>query len=162
MVHVIHFGDGATSSNGFHSGLNFAAVWNVPAVFVCTDNGWAISVPSSSQTASESYAVKGEAYGVPGVTVDGNDVLACRARPWRRPSTGSRRRGPRLVVLRTYRMLGHSSSDDPTKYRSDDEVESWARRDPIERYHAYLSSVASSRTASASRWRRNCSPRSTP
>ena len=138
-VHVIHFGDGATSSNGFHSALNFAGVWKVPAVFVCTDNGWAISVPSSSQTASESYAVKGEAYGVPGVTVDGNDVLACRAAMAEAVEAARAGEGPRLVVLRTYRMLGHSSSDDPTKYRSDEEVESWARRDPIERYHAYLS-----------------------
>ena len=127
-VHVIHFGDGATSSNGFHSGLNFAAVWKVPAVFVCTDNGWAISVPSSSQTASESYAVNGKAYGVPGVTVDGNDVLACRAAMAEAIDAARAGEGPRLVVLRTYRMLGHSSSDDPTKYRSDEEVESGAAR----------------------------------
>src|SRR5262245_59896989 len=80
-VHAIYFGDGATSSNGFHSGLNFAGVWKVPAVFTCNDNGWAISVASSKQTAAESYADKGEAYGVPGVEVDGNDALAC----WREP-----------------------------------------------------------------------------
>src|SRR5687768_3136689 len=75
-VHSIHFGDGATSSSGFHSGLNMAAVWKVPAVFVCLDNGWAISVPSSAQTAAESFADKALSYGMPGETVDGNDVLA--------------------------------------------------------------------------------------
>ena len=137
-VHAIHFGDGATSSNGFHSGLNFAAVWKVPAVFVCTDNGWAISVASSEQTASESFAVKADAYGMPGVTVDGNDVLACSAAVGEAVERARAGDGPSLVVLKTYRMLGHSSSDDPTKYRDDDEVESWARRDPVERFESFL------------------------
>src|SRR5262245_35059363 len=75
-VHAIYFGDGATSSNGFHSGLNFAAVWKVPCVFVCVDNGWAISVPNTAQTAARSLAAKAEAYGLEGVEVDGNDALA--------------------------------------------------------------------------------------
>lgn len=137
-VHSICFGDGATSSNGFHSGLNLAAVWQVPCVFVCVDNGWAISVASSAQTAAESYAAKGAAYGVPGVEVDGNDVLAC----WRAARDAVERArsggGPTLLVVESYRMLGHSSSDDPTKYRSDAEVASWAARDPIERYERFL------------------------
>ncbi len=138
VVHSIHFGDGATSANGFHSGLNFAGVWKVPCVFVCLDNGWAISVPSSQQTAASSFAAKSTAYGLPGVDVDGNDVLACyraaKAAVDRARSGG----GPTLVVLRTYRMLGHSSSDDPSKYRSAEEVASWAARDPIERYERFL------------------------
>ncbi|MEM8709432.1 MAG: thiamine pyrophosphate-dependent dehydrogenase E1 component subunit alpha [Planctomycetota bacterium] len=137
-VHAIHFGDGATSSGGFHSGMNFAGVWKVPAVFICTDNGWAISVPSSQQTAAESFAAKAEAYGMPGVQVDGNDVLACSAavdEAVRRARAGD---GPTLIVLKTYRMLGHSSSDDPTKYREDEEVESWAQRDPIARFERFL------------------------
>ena len=75
-VHAIFFGDGASSSSGFHAGMNFAGVWKVPAVFCLVDNGWAISVPSSAQTAAKSYATKGVAYGVPAVEVDGNDVLA--------------------------------------------------------------------------------------
>jgi len=137
-VHAIHFGDGATSSNGFHSGMNFAAVWKVPAVFVCTDNGWAISVASSAQTAAESFAAKAVAYGMPGETVDGNDVLACRAAVGEAVERARAGDGPSLVVLRTYRMLGHSSSDDPTKYRDDAEVAEWAERDPIERYVRYL------------------------
>lgn len=137
-VHAIHFGDGATSSNGFHSGLNFAAVWKVPAVFICTDNGWAISVASSEQTAAESFAIKAKAYGMPGVTVDGNDVLACHEAVSEAVDRARDGDGPTLVVLKTYRMLGHSSSDDPTKYRSDEEVESWARRDPVARYENFL------------------------
>ena len=137
-VHAIHFGDGATSSNGFHSGLNFAAVWQVPAVFVCTDNGWAISVASSRQTAADSFAAKGVAYGMPGVTVDGNDVLACREAVGSAVDRARAGEGPSLVVLETYRMLGHSSSDDPTKYRDEKEVESWSRRDPVERFESYL------------------------
>jgi len=137
-VHSIHFGDGATSANGFHSGLNMAAVWKAPCVFVCVDNGWAISVASSAQTAAESYAAKGAAYGVPGVEVDGNDVLAC----WRAAREAVERAragaGPTLLVVKSYRMLGHSSSDDPSKYRSDAEVASWAARDPLERYERFL------------------------
>ena len=137
-VHAIYFGDGATSSNGFHSGMNLAAVWKVPAVFVCIDNGWAISVCSKDQTAAESYADKAVAYGMPGVEVDGNDALAC----WRETSAAVERAraggGPTLVVLQTYRMLGHSSSDDPSKYRDAAEVESWAARDPLDRLERFL------------------------
>ena len=137
VVHAAYFGDGATSSNGFHSGMNFAGVWQVPVVFVCVDNGWAISVPADGQTAA-AYEDKGTAYGIPSLKVDGNDVLACRqamGQAVQRARTGG---GPTLVVLKTYRMLGHSSSDDPSKYRYDDEVKEWAAKDPIERFERYL------------------------
>ncbi len=137
-VHAIYFGDGATSSNGFHSGLNLAGVWKVPAVFVCVDNGWAISVPASKQTASESLGVKGAAYGIPGADVDGNDALACYRATHEALERARAGGGPSLVVLKTYRMLGHSSSDDPTKYRDADEVELWASRDPLDRLERYL------------------------
>jgi len=137
-VHAIYFGDGATSSNGFHSGLNFAAVWKVPVVFVCVDNGWAISVPSSAQTASASFAAKARAYGIPGVAVDGNDVLACYQATSEAVERARLGEGPSLIVLHTYRMLGHSSSDDPTKYRDDEEVAAWAELDPIDRFESFL------------------------
>jgi TPP-dependent pyruvate/acetoin dehydrogenase alpha subunit len=137
-VHAIHFGDGATSSNGFHSGLNFAGVWQVPAVFVCTDNGWAISVCSREQTACRSYADKGQAYGMPAREVDGNDVLACVAAMTEAVDRARGGGGPSLLVLKTYRMLGHSSSDDPTKYRDADEVAAWAAKDPLARYEQHL------------------------
>ncbi len=139
-VHAIYFGDGATSSNGFHSGLNFAAVWKAPCVFVCVDNGWAISVPSCSQTASESYAEKAQAYGLPACEVDGNDVLACLAATSAAVEHARAGAGPTLLVLRTYRMMGHSSSDDPSKYRDAAEVAQWEARDPLKRYATYLRS----------------------
>jgi len=137
-VHAIYFGDGATSSNGFHSGMNFAAVWKAPCVFVCVDNGWAISVCSAKQTAAEKFADKAIAYGMPGVTVDGNDVLACHAALQQATERARAGAGPSLVVLETYRMMGHSSSDDPTKYRDDKEVAAWAAKDPIDRFEKLL------------------------
>jgi pyruvate dehydrogenase E1 component alpha subunit/2-oxoisovalerate dehydrogenase E1 component alpha subunit len=137
-VHAIYFGDGATSSNGFHSGLNLAGVWKVPCVFVCVDNGWAISVPAAAQTAQRDYARKALAYGIPGYTVDGNDVLACHAAMQTLVQRARAAGGPALLVLRTYRMLGHSSSDDPTRYRPQAEVEQWAGRDPLRRYTSFL------------------------
>jgi len=138
VVHAIYFGDGATSSNGFHSGMNFAGVWQVPAIFVCVDNGWAISVSSKAQTAAASYADKGVAYGIPAVDVDGNDVLACHQAVSEAHERARAGEGPSLVVLKTYRMLGHSSSDDPSKYRDDAEVEAWAARDPLDRFERFL------------------------
>jgi TPP-dependent pyruvate/acetoin dehydrogenase alpha subunit len=137
-VHAIYFGDGATSSNGFHSGLNFAGVWKAPAVFVCIDNGWAISVCSREQTAAASFADKGLAYGVPSVEVDGNDALACYGETRKALERARSGGGPSLLVLKSYRMMGHSSSDDPTKYRDADEVAQWAARDPLERLERYL------------------------
>jgi len=137
-VHAIYFGDGATSANSFHSGLNFAAVWEAPVVFICVDNGWAISVPSSQQTAASSYAAKARAYGMPGVAVDGNDVLACYQAANDAVEAIRGGGGPRLIVLHTYRMLGHSSSDDPSTYRDEDEVAAWKKLDPIDRYAAFL------------------------
>jgi TPP-dependent pyruvate/acetoin dehydrogenase alpha subunit len=137
-VHAIYFGDGATSTGGFHAGLNMAGVWKVPAVFVCVDNGWAISVPSSAQTAQSDYALKGLAYGVPGQTVDGNDVLACHAAMSALVQRAREGGGPALLVVQTYRMKGHSSSDDPSKYRDAGEVALWERRDPLRRYARFL------------------------
>jgi pyruvate dehydrogenase E1 component alpha subunit len=137
-VHGIYFGDGATSSNGFHSGMNFAGVWKVPCVFVCVDNGWAISVSRSQQTAQTQYARKALAYGVPGHEVDGNDVLACHEAMRALVEAARSGAGPALLVVKTYRLMGHSSSDDPTKYRDPSEVEAWTKRDPITRYARFL------------------------
>ncbi len=137
-VHAIYFGDGATSSNGFHSGLNFAAVWKAPCVFVCVDNGWAISVPSAQQSAQTRFARKALAYGLPGHEVDGNDVLACHESMRALVQRARAGAGPALLVARTYRMLGHSSSDDPSRYRDGGEVEEWGRKDPLGRYTRFL------------------------
>ncbi|HEX9793179.1 MAG TPA: thiamine pyrophosphate-dependent enzyme [Planctomycetota bacterium] len=137
-VACAYAGDGATSSNGFHSALNFAAVMRAPVVFVVIDNGWAISVPSSEQTAARSYGVKARAYGMPGVDVDGNDALACYRETARAVARARADAGPSLVCLRTYRLGGHSSSDDPSRYRDPAEFEYWERRDPLPRIEAWL------------------------
>jgi pyruvate dehydrogenase E1 component alpha subunit len=149
-VVVCHFGDGATSQGDFHEGLNFAGVFDVPAVFVCNNNQWAISVPAGAQTASRSFAAKADAYGFPGVRVDGMDPLAMfeatsraveRARrPESEPPTdgdwGATR--PTLIEAVQYRFGAHTTADDPTVYRDDDELERWKRWDPIPRLETFL------------------------
>ena len=132
------FGDGGTSSNDFHAGLNFAGVWKAPVVFVCENNHWAISVPQTSQTASETFAQKAKAYGIAGVRADGNDVLAVyeAAREARERALAGE--GPTLLETVTFRMGPHSSSDDPKRYQDPELLESWRRKDPIERYRAFL------------------------
>ena len=132
-----HFGDGGTSSNDFHSGLNFAGVWKAPVVFVCSNNRWAISVPLEKQTASETIAIKAEAYGMPGVRADGNDVLAVYQTCREAAERARRGEGPTLIELMTYRRGPHSSSDDPTRYRGN-EADEWARRCPILRFRKHL------------------------
>ncbi len=117
--------------------MNFAAVWDVPCVFVLVNNGWAISVPASAQTAAP-YAKKAKAYGMPAIEVDGNDVLANYAGMSSAVEAAREGKGPSLVVVNTYRMHGHSSSDDPSKYRDEAEVASWADKDPIDRFEAKL------------------------
>jgi pyruvate dehydrogenase E1 component alpha subunit len=133
-----YLGDGATSEGDFHTSMNFAAVWRVPMVFVCQNNQWAISVPLRKQTASASIAIKALAYGMPGVRVDGNDILAVRQVCDLAVQRAREGKGPTFIEAVTYRMLGHSTSDDPTRYRAAEEVEAWGRRDPIQRYRAWL------------------------
>ncbi|HVL87498.1 MAG TPA: pyruvate dehydrogenase (acetyl-transferring) E1 component subunit alpha [Candidatus Thermoplasmatota archaeon] len=138
VVAMAYLGDGATSEGDFHHALNFAGVWKVPAVFVCQNNQWAISVPLAKQTVSETIAVKAAAYGMPGVRVDGNDVLACYAAAKEAVDRARGGGGPTLVEALTYRIEGHSSSDDPTRYREPSEVDAWKARDPVERFRRYL------------------------
>ena len=135
---LVYFGDGATSSNDFHSGMNFAGVFRAPVVFFCRNNGWAISVPTERQTASETFAQKGNAYGVPGVRVDGNDVFAVISAVRAAVARGMRGEGPTLIEALTYRMGGHSTSDDPNAYRGLDALQAWAERDPIARVRRHL------------------------
>jgi len=130
-------GDGATSSNDFHAGLNFAGVWKAPVVFVCQDNQWAISVPVSKQTASKTLAIKAVAYGMPGVLVDGNDVLACYVATHEAVERARQGEGPTFVECLTYRMGGHSSSDDPTRYRDERVTKAWEARDPLLRHRKW-------------------------
>ena len=137
-VAIGFLGDGATSQADFHAAMNFAGVWKVPCVFVCQNNHWSISVPAERQTASRTFAVKARAYGVPGVRIDGNDLLAVssamRSALERARSGG----GPTFIEAVTYRMGPHSTSDDPSRYRSQVEVDSWAAKDPLVRLRRHL------------------------
>ncbi|MEO0321636.1 MAG: thiamine pyrophosphate-dependent enzyme [Myxococcota bacterium] len=137
-VTSVFFGEGATSSAEFHTGMNFAGVMKAPVVFLCRNNHWAISVPSEKQTASKTFADKGIAYGVPAVRVDGNDVLATYKVVRECVERAARGEGPALVEMLTYRVGGHSTSDDPRAYRVQDEVEQWRRTDPIVRLRRHL------------------------
>jgi pyruvate dehydrogenase E1 component alpha subunit/2-oxoisovalerate dehydrogenase E1 component alpha subunit len=136
-----YLGDGATSSADFHAAANFAGVFKLPVVFFCQNNQWAISVPLSMQTASESIAIKARAYGFPGVRVDGNDLLAVIAATREAVERARGGGGPTLVEALTFRMGGHSSSDDPTRYRDSALVSYWEQRDPMARLRTWLTSL---------------------
>jgi pyruvate dehydrogenase E1 component alpha subunit len=138
IVTLTFFGDGATSEGDFHAGMNFAGVFRTPTIFFCKNNQWAISVPVSRQTASKTLAEKARAYGIDGVRVDGNDLLSVYAATRAAVDKARAGGGPTLIEAVTYRMGPHSSSDDPTRYRPKEEVEAWARRDPIDRMRKYL------------------------
>jgi pyruvate dehydrogenase E1 component alpha subunit len=131
-------GDGATSEGDFHEAMNFAAVWNLPVLFVVQNNQWAISVPRSKQTKSATIAQKAIAYGMPGVQVDGNDALAVYAAALEALDRGRRGEGPTLIETVTYRLMMHTTADDQYKYRTKEEEETWWRRDPLVRFRAYL------------------------
>ncbi|TGB14812.1 pyruvate dehydrogenase (acetyl-transferring) E1 component subunit alpha [Streptomyces sp. MZ04] len=135
---VALIGDGATSEGDVHEALNFAAVTSAPCLFYVQNNQWAISVPLSEQTRAPSLAHKAVGYGMPGVRVDGNDVLACYAvteQAARRAREGG---GPTLIEAVTYRMAPHTTADDPSRYRSQEEVDHWAALDPLPRFRRYL------------------------
>ena len=137
-VVMTFFGDGATSEGDFHEALNFAGVWHVPVVFVCQNNQWAISVPLKKQTHSRTIAEKALAYGFPGLQVDGNDVLAVYAAGREAVARARAGEGPTLIECVTYRLGVHTTADDPTKYRSAEEVAEWERKDPLTRFGTYL------------------------
>lgn len=138
LVTASYFGEGATSCNDFHAGMNFAGVFQVPTLFLLRNNGWAISVPAEHQTHSRTYADKGLAYGVPSVRVDGNDALAVYAATRAGVERAASGGGPTYLELVTYRTGPHSSSDDPTAYRDSAEVEAHLKRDPVKRLRRYL------------------------
>jgi len=137
-VAMTFFGDGATSQGDFHEGLNFAAVFQVPVVFVCQNNHWAISIPLSKQTRSKTLAQKAVAYGMPGIQVDGNDILAVYVAAHEAVERARSGGGPTLIECVTYRLMMHTTADDPKRYRTDEEVEQWIRRDPLIRFEKYL------------------------
>jgi len=131
-------GDGGTSEGDFHEALNFAGVWKVPVIFIIQNNQYAISVPVSGQTASINLAIKSVAYGIPGIRVDGNDYLAMHRILTDARDFVTSGNGPILIEAVTYRKGAHTTSDDPSLYRSDEEETTWAVKDPIKRLRAYL------------------------
>ena len=136
---LAYFGEGATSSNEFHNGLNFAGVFKTPCVLFCRNNGWAISVPTERQTASETFAIKGEAYGIPGVRCDGNDVFAVYTAVKQAVERARRGEGATMIESLTYRVSAHTSSDDPSRYRDESVTLVWrTERDPIARFRTWL------------------------
>jgi TPP-dependent pyruvate/acetoin dehydrogenase alpha subunit len=137
-VAVTWFGDGSTSTNDFHTGLNFAGVWKAPAIFFCQNNQWAISTPLSQQCAAERLVDKAIGYGMPGVRVDGNDVLAVAQVMKEAVERARAGGGPTFIEALSFRMGPHSSSDDPTRYRPAAVVDEWSRKDPIARFRNWL------------------------
>ena len=140
-VTLVYFGDGATSETDFHAGLNFAGVWNTPTVFMCANNGYAISLPYAKQTAAPTVAQKAVAYGFEGVRVDGMDPLAVFAATEAAVEKARSGGGPTLIEAVTYRYGPHGTADDPSRYRSEAEVDEWRKKDPIDRLRKYLESI---------------------
>ncbi|MCI0156889.1 thiamine pyrophosphate-dependent dehydrogenase E1 component subunit alpha [Leifsonia shinshuensis] len=134
---IAYFGDGATSQGDVSEAFVFAASYQTPQVFFLQNNHWAISVPVTTQSRTPLY-LRSSGFGIPGVQLDGNDVLAAYAVTAKHLDDARNGEGPSLIEALTYRMGAHTSSDDPTKYRSDDEVAYWAERDPILRFRIFL------------------------
>ena len=137
-VTLCYFGDGASSHGDCQEALNFAGIFQVPAVFVCVNNQWAISVPRTRQTRAPSLAQKAVAYGFPGVQVDGNDLLGVYVATRDAVERARQGGGPTLIEAVTYRLGPHSTADDPTKYRSDAELKAWEENEPLPRFRRYL------------------------
>lgn len=131
-------GDGGTSEGDFHEALNFAAVWNAPVVFVVQNNQFAISTSKKDQTVSKNYAIKSVAYGIEGIKVDGNDYFATLAAMKHAKEHCKAGKGPVLIEAVTFRKGAHTTSDDPTKYRTKEEEEKWDKTDPLKRLRGYM------------------------
>ncbi|GAB4348617.1 MAG: pyruvate dehydrogenase (acetyl-transferring) E1 component subunit alpha [Candidatus Abyssubacteria bacterium] len=137
---VTYFGDGATSEGDFHEALNFAGVLKTPAVFICQNNQYAISVPIHRQTASPTIAQKAIAYGFDGLRIDGNDVFASFVATSAALDKARAGGGPTLIEAVTFRLGAHTTSDDPLRYRTEEEIEPWRKREPLVRLDRYLRS----------------------
>jgi pyruvate dehydrogenase E1 component alpha subunit/2-oxoisovalerate dehydrogenase E1 component alpha subunit len=138
VVALAFLGDGATSHPDFHAALNFAGVLSVPVVFICQNNQYALSVPSSRQSRAESFAVKASAYGIFGERIDGNDALTVHETVRAAAERARQGAGPTFLECVTYRRGAHSTSDDPSRYRSAGEEAEWAERDPVLRLRREL------------------------
>ena len=137
-VTAAFFGEGAASQGDTHEAMNFAGIHKLAVIFVCENNGYAISVPQSSQMAIQNVADRAPGYGFPGVVVDGNDVLACYEVARQAVERARRGEGPTLIEAKTYRFTAHSSDDDDKRYRPAEEVAIWRQKDPVQRFARYL------------------------
>ncbi len=135
---VCFLGDGATSQGDFHEAMNFASVWQVPVVFVCANNHWAISLPREKQTHSQTLAQKAIAYDMPGIQVDGNDALATYQATKDALDRARAGGGPTFIEAVTYRLMMHTTSDDPSRYQLPEQLQAWQARDPLIRFKGYL------------------------
>jgi pyruvate dehydrogenase E1 component alpha subunit len=135
---LVYFGDGATSKGDFHEALNFAGMFKVPCVFFCQNNQWAISLPRSKQSATETLAQKAIAYGFEGIQVDGNDVFAVYQATKEALKLAKSGDGPTFIEAYTYRMGDHTTADDATRYRTMEELKEWKKKDPIDRLEKFL------------------------
>ncbi len=137
-VVMTYFGDGASSEGDCHEALNFASVYRAPVVFICNNNQYAISVPISKQMRNETLAQRAIAYGMPGIRVDGNDVLAVYQATQEAIERARKGEGPSLIECLTYRVTPHTTADDPKRYRSEEECQLWTKREPLARFAKYL------------------------
>ncbi len=137
-VVMTYFGDGATSEGDCHEALNFASVFQAPVIFVCLNNQYAISVPLSKQMHCETIVQRAVAYGMPGIKVDGNDILAVYVATKEAVERARSGGGPTLVECLTYRYTPHTTADDPSRYRSDEETQRWVAKEPLIRFEKYL------------------------
>lgn len=137
-VAAVYFGDGGSSKGDFHEGLNFAGVFKLPAIFICQNNQWAISVPRKRQTAAKTIAQRGASYGMEGIQVDGNDAIAVYKATKDAVEKARNGGGPTLIECFTYRLDDHTTSDDSSRYRSDEEVEAWMKKEPVIRLRLFL------------------------
>jgi 2-oxoisovalerate dehydrogenase E1 component alpha subunit len=137
-VTAAFFGEGGSSQGDTHEAMNFAGIHRLGVIFVCENNGYAISVPQSQQVAVKNLADRAAGYGFPGVVVDGNDVLAVYEVAKQAVERARRGEGPTLIEAKTYRLTAHSSDDDDRRYREAEEVALWRTKDPIQRYAKYL------------------------
>ena len=133
QVAVSYFGDGAVNEGGFHEGINMAATWDLPVVFVCENNMYATEMAFKQATKNTNVASRAAGYGIPGVQVDGEDVLAVYEKAGEAIERARQGKGPTLLECLTYRFLGHHVGDPGTNYRSKEEVEEWKKRDPIQK-----------------------------
>jgi 2-oxoisovalerate dehydrogenase E1 component alpha subunit len=137
-VTAVFFGDGGTSTGDVHEAMNFAGVHKLPVLFVCENNQYAISVRWDRQAAVEDVSIRAQGYGFPGVTVDGNDVLAVYKAAKEAVERARRGEGPTFVECKTYRLVPHTSDDDDRRYRTKEELEEWTKKDPLPRFAQWL------------------------